>query len=83
MIIPAEVFKGIFMTTQLKLLRNPALMESANDSLETVPMSDHVRVPAKPSLDILTAGCSAGGVSFQKAWEIYMAMVRKSPSQYR
>ena len=46
-------------------------------------MSDHVRVPVKPSLDMLTAGSSAGGVSVQKAWEIYMAMVRKSPSQYR
>ena len=73
----------MFMTTQLKLLRNPVLMESANDSLETVPMSDHVRVPVKPSLDMLTAGSSAGGVSVQRAWDIYMAIVRKSPSQCR
>lgn len=71
------------MTTHLKLLRNMALPESANDSVEPVPLSDHVHVPAKPSLDMLTAGSSAGGVSVQKAWEIYMAMLRSAPSQYR
>tara|TARA_Y100000588_G_scaffold308186_1_gene332624 strand:- start:135 stop:386 length:252 start_codon:yes stop_codon:yes gene_type:complete len=79
----AEVFKGLFMTTHLKLLRNTTLPETANDSVATVPLSDHVHVPAKPSLDMLTAGSSAGGVSVQKAWEIYMAMLRSAPSQYR
>jgi hypothetical protein len=32
---------------------------------------------------MLTAGSRAGGVSVQKAWEIYMAMLRSLPSELR
>lgn len=71
------------MTTQLKLLRNRSLLESKTDSPDTVCLPDHRRVPAKPSLDMLTAGSSVGGVSVQKAWEIYMAMLRSVPSALR
>jgi hypothetical protein len=69
------------MATQLKLLRNTALLENEPDSLNTD--AGKIRVPTKPSLDMLTAGSSAGGVSVQKAWEIYMAMLRSTPSELR
>ena len=62
------------MNTQLKLLYNAAPIE---------PESDHTSVPIKPSLDMLTAGSRAGGVSVQKAWEIYMAMLRSMPAEMR
>ncbi|NKB56024.1 MAG: hypothetical protein GKS00_06785 [Alphaproteobacteria bacterium] len=62
------------MTTQLKLLHNTALHDSE---------SDRTAVPIKPSLDMLTAGSRAGGVSVQKAWEIYMAMLRTMPAEAR
>ncbi len=71
------------MSTQLKLLRNTSTMESGSDSLDTMHFSDHIRVPPKPSLNMLTAGSSAGGVSVQRAWEIYMAMLRSLPSELR
>lgn len=67
------------MTTHLKLLRNTTLLENETDSLNEA--LGQIRVPAKPSLDMLTAGSSAGGVSVQKAWEIYMAMLRSTPSE--
>lgn len=71
------------MTTQLTLLRNTALLESKPDSNPAVSISDEMRVPTKPSLDMLTAGSRAGGVSVQKAWEIYMAMLRSTPEAAR
>lgn len=69
------------MTTQLKLLHNPTLLESDAGGLHTGPLLDQVSVPTKPSLDMLTAGSRAGGVSVQKAWEIYMAMLRSMPEE--
>lgn len=69
------------MTTQLKLLHNPALLDSDAGALHTGSLLDQVSVPTKPSLDMLTAGSRAGGVSVQKAWEIYMAMLRSMPTE--
>ena len=71
------------MTTQLKLLRNTALLDSESNDLDITPLLDQIRVPAKPSLDMLTAGSREGGVSVQKAWEIYMAMLRSIPPETR
>ncbi len=71
------------MTTQLTLLRNTALLESESDSREPALISDQMHVPTKPSLDMLTAGSRAGGVSVQKTWEIYMAMLRSLPAEAR
>ena len=68
------------MTTQLTLLRNTALLESEAARIDPSTEPDRLRVPTKPSLDMLTAGSRAGGVSVQKAWEIYMAMLRSMPA---
>jgi hypothetical protein len=72
---------GEFMTTHLTLLRNTALLESESNTIDPSPMLDQLHVPTKPSLDMLTAGSRAGGVSVQKAWEIYMAMLRNMPEK--
>lgn len=71
------------MTTQLALLRNTALIDLDARVTEAAETPDKISVPAKPSLDMLTAGSRAGGVSVKKAWEIYMAMLRCAPSTPR
>jgi hypothetical protein len=71
------------MTTQLKLLHNPALLDSDSGALHTTPLLDQIAVPTKPSLDMLTAGSRAGGISVQKTWKIYMAMLRSMAMELR
>lgn len=71
------------MTTQLKLLHNTARFDSEADPFSALAVLDHTAVPTKPSLNMLTAGSRAGGVSVQKAWEIYMAMLRSMPMEMR
>lgn len=66
------------MSTQLKLLRNTALLDEERESVDVSLPAGQLQVPAKPSLDMLTAGSNAGGVSVQKAWDIYMAMLRSA-----
>lgn len=71
------------MTTQLALLRNTAFLDLDARVAEAAETPDQISVPAKPSLDMLTAGSRAGGVSVKKAWEIYMAMLRCAPTTLR
>lgn len=71
------------MTTQLALLRNTALLDFDARAAKAADTSDQINVPAKPSLDMLTAGSRAGDVSVKKAWEIYMAMLRCAPPELR
>lgn len=36
-------------------------------------------VPEKPTLDMLTSGSLAGGVSVETAWNIWQAMLKTAP----
>ena len=71
------------MSTHLKLLRNPAMLDPQPSENTVASADDRLSVPAKPSLEMVTAGSCAGGVSVQKAWEIYMAMVRCAQANLR
>ncbi len=56
--------------------------ESFLDALRAVDSmteSGIVAVPFKPTLEMLTAGSRAGGISVEKVWEIYRAMICAAP----
>jgi hypothetical protein len=44
--------------------------------LATVVAVDRVVVPCKPTVAMLTAGAKSGGVSVERAWQIYQAMLK-------
>ena len=46
--------------------------------IEHHPPRDLREVPEKPSMEMLTAGSLAGGVSVESAWNIWQAMLRSS-----
>ena len=45
-------------------------------SVEPMPRRSDRTVPEKPTMDMLTAGSIAGGVSVEVAWNIYQAMLK-------
>ncbi len=49
------------------------------DRIELLPRRDLREVPEKPSMEMLTAGSLAGGVSVETAWNIWQAMLKSSP----
>lgn len=51
------------------------------DRIELLPRRDLRQVPEKPSMEMLTAGSLAGGVSVETAWNIWQAMLKTSPGK--
>ncbi len=45
-------------------------------SVEPMPRRSDRTVPEKPTMEMLTAGSIAGGVSVEVAWNIYQAMLK-------
>ncbi|HYC01693.1 MAG TPA: hypothetical protein VED40_00275 [Azospirillaceae bacterium] len=59
----------------------PVLTAALSFGAEATPvtgMAGMVPVPLKPSLEMLTAGARAGGVSVETVWSIYRAMLREA-----
>jgi len=53
-----------------------AALQDDSDGVELLPRRGMRSVPEKPTLDMLTSGSLAGGVSVETAWNIWQAMLR-------
>ena len=57
---------------------NTALQDDS-DRNDLLPRPGIRTVPEKPTLDMLTSGSLAGGVSVETAWNIWQAMLKAAP----
>lgn len=57
---------------------NTALQDDSNP-VDLLPRRGMRTVPEKPTLDMLTSGSMAGGVSVETAWNIWQAMLKMVP----
>jgi hypothetical protein len=57
---------------------NTALRDDS-DAVDLLPCRGTRNVPEKPTLDMLTSGSLAGGVSVETAWNIWQAMLKMAP----
>lgn len=53
-----------------------AVLSGNLGSVEPIPRRSDRTVPEKPTMEMLTAGSIAGGVSVETAWNIYQAMLK-------
>jgi hypothetical protein len=60
------------------VLATPDFCVPHRDASEVVSVveQDALSVPQKPTVAMLAAGAKAGGVSVERAWRIYKAMLR-------
>jgi len=56
-----------------------AALKDEPDRVDMVPCRGTRLVPEKPTLDMLTSGSLAGGVSVETAWNIWQAMLKAAP----
>jgi len=55
------------------------VLKDESDGADMVPCRGTRLVPEKPTLDMLTSGSLAGGVSVETAWNIWQAMLKAVP----
>jgi len=56
-----------------------AALQDDSDAVDLLPRRGTRTVPEKPTLDMLTSGSLAGGVSVETAWNIWQAMLKMAP----
>jgi hypothetical protein len=56
-----------------------AALQDDSDSIGLLPCRGTRTVPEKPTLDMLTSGSLAGGVSVETVWNIWQAMLKTAP----
>jgi len=56
-----------------------AALQDDSDRVDVLPRRGTRMVPEKPTLDMLTSGSLAGGVSVETAWNIWQAMLKTAP----
>jgi hypothetical protein len=56
-----------------------AALQDESDRIDLLPCRGTRTVPEKPTLDMLTSGSLAGGVSVEDAWNIWQAMLKMAP----
>ena len=54
-------------------------LQGESDRIDLLPRRGTRNVPEKPTLDMLTSGSLAGGVSVETAWNIWQAMLKAAP----
>lgn len=57
----------------------PRDMSVSLEGAEVEREPSHRTVPEKPTLDMLAAGSSAGGVPVETVWNIWRAMLKAAP----
>lgn len=55
------------------------VLKVESDGVDMAPCRGTRLVPEKPTLDMLTSGSLAGGVSVETAWNIWQAMLKAAP----
>ncbi len=56
-----------------------AALQDDPDPIDLLARRGMRTVPEKPTLDMLTSGSLAGGVSVETAWNIWQAMLKTAP----
>lgn len=56
-----------------------AALQDDSDLIDLLARRGMRTVPEKPTLDMLTSGSLAGGVSVETAWNIWQAMLKTAP----
>lgn len=54
-------------------------LRADSERIQMLPRRGMRNVPEKPTLDMLTSGSLAGGISVEAAWNVWQAMLKAAP----